>query len=488
MRKIVASLLIALPLFAQNRPTFDEFFINKALRVEFYQTGDAKQEILTVDRLVQEPVWPGSVNTLISPFEYGRYSVKIFDSTTSRLIYTTSFDCMFGEYRTTSPAIAGIGKTFNRAVRVPFPRKTIRIDIEVRDKVHALHPLFSRFVNPTDFHIVRGSGAATDMTFSILRNGDPHSHVDLVFLAEGYTSADSAKFRADAGRMADKLFAIEPYRSMKDRFNITAVLHPSPEPGVSEPRNGSFHATAFNASFDSFDLDRYLLTEDGEKIRRVAAQVPYDAIVILVNSTRYGGGGIYNDYCITTVDHPASPMVLVHEFGHAFAGLADEYYTSDVAYNDFYPKGVEPLEPNITALLDPSKLKWKELVTPGTPIPTEWGKERIDSLGAEMQKNRAEMEKEIAGLRKGSAPDTEIAATREMFRNRGKELGKKMEEVRAAYKGLENTVGAFEGAGYTSKGLYRPMIHCIMISSPKNEFCKVCQRAIGQMIDFYSGK
>jgi hypothetical protein len=488
MRKFLATLLIAIPLFAQTQPSFDDFFVDKSLRVEFYQTGNAQQELITLDRLVQEPNWPGSTHTLISPFDYGRYAVRVFDSTTSRLLYTTTFDCMFGEYRTTSPAIAGVQKTFSRALRVPFPKKTIRIDIEVRDKAHVLHPLFSRIVNPSDFHIVRESAAAPDEVITLLNNGDPHNHVDIVFLAEGYAAADREKFKADAERLMGRLFSIEPYKSMKDRFNISAVLHPSPDRGVSEPRNGSFRATAFHASFDSFDLDRYLLTEEGKRIREVAAQVPYDAIVILANSSRYGGGGIYNDYCITTVDHPASPMVLVHEFGHAFAGLADEYYSSDVAYNDFYPKGIEPLEPNITALLDPGKLKWKDLVTPGTPLPTEWGKSAIDSLGNEMQKNRTAMDAELSRLRKAGAPDTDITTTEQRFKSRGRDLGKKIDEVRGAYRGLEDTVGAFEGAGYTTQGLYRPMIYCIMISSPKNEFCRVCQRATRQMIDYFSGR
>src|SRR5512140_3351499 len=104
-----------------------------------------------------------------------------------------------------------------------------------------------------------------------------------------------------------------------------------------------------------------------------------------------------------------------------------------------------------------------------------------------MQKNRAAMDSELNRLRKSGAADTQITATEQRFRSRGRELGKKIDDVRAAYRGLENTVGAFEGAGYTTKGLYRPMIYCIMISSPKNEFCLVCQRAIRQMIGYFGG-
>ncbi len=178
-------------------------------------------------------------------------------------------------------------------------------------------------------------------------------------MAEGYTAGDKDKFKADVGRMTEFLFSIEPYRALKDRFNVRAVFRPSPEKGMDEPRQRAYRKTVLNASFNAFDLDRYMLIEEDHRMHEIAGQVPYDALIVLVDSKRYGGGSIAFDYCVTTVDHPRSLEVFVHELGHSFGGLADEYYQSEVSYNDFYPKGIEPLEPNITALLDPANVKWK---------------------------------------------------------------------------------------------------------------------------------
>jgi hypothetical protein len=243
-----------------------------------------------------------------------------------------------------------------------------------------------------------------------------------------------------------------------------------------------------SASFNAFDLDRYMLIEDDHLMHDIAGQVPYDVLVVLVNSPRYGGGSIALDYCVTTVDHPASPQVFVHELGHSFAYLADEYYQSEVSYNDFYPKGVEPLEPNITALLDPANVKWKDLLSPGIAIPTEYGKDRIEALQAEIREGRGARAKALEAAKKRGAPDKEIKAIEAKFQASGDALAAKIEAVRKEYASLVDKVGVFEGAGYASKGLYRSMIYCLMIVNPKNEFCRVCQRAIARMIDFVSGR
>jgi len=204
------------------------------------------------------------------------------------------------------------------------------------------------------------------------------------------------------------------------------------------------------------------------------------------NSRRYGGGSIGFDYCVTTVDHAASRQVFVHEFGHSFAGLADEYYQSEIAYNDFYPKGVEPLEPNITALLDPANIKWKELLSPGISLPTEYGKEKIETLQAERRKNREAQAKAIEQAKQKGTGEAEVKKIEAKFREADKTLTRQIENVRKQYESLSDKVGAFEGASYASKGLFRPMMYCLMISSPKNEFCLVCQRAIARMIDYYA--
>jgi hypothetical protein len=190
---------------------------------------------------------------------------------------------------------------------------------------------------------------------------------------------------------------------------------------------------------------------------------------------------------VTTVDHASSRRVFVHELGHSFAGLADEYYASEVAYNDFYPKGVEPIEPNITALLDPQNIKWKDLLSPGIAVPTDYGKEKLEALEAERQKSRKNMAAEVEAAQKKEQPEAQIKKIEEKYREADKAIAKEIENVRQQYAYLNDKVGVFEGAGYAAKGLYRPMVYCLMISNPKDEFCLVCRRAISQMIDYYAG-
>jgi hypothetical protein len=257
---------------------------------------------------------------------------------------------------------------------------------------------------------------------------------------------------------------------------------------MDEPRQRSYKKTVLSASFNAFDLDRYMLIEEDHLMHDIAAQVPYDVLAVLVNSPRYGGGSIALDYCVSTVDHPSSAQVFVHELGHSFAYLADEYYQSEVSYNDFYPKGVEPLEPNITALLDPTHVKWADLLSPGIAVPTEYGKDRIEALQTGLRDNRAALGKALEAAKKRNASDREIKEIEGRFKTAGDAFAAKIAAVRAEYDPLVDKVGVFEGAGYASKGLYRPMIYCIMIGNPKNEFCRVCQKAIARMIDFYSGR
>jgi len=470
----------------QAPPLFDEFFLDKALRVDLYQTGDAKSESLSIRRISEEPVWPESKAGLLPPFDYGRYVLRIYDAASNRLIFERGFDTMFAEYRTTSPALAGTVRVFERSVRFPLPKRPVLFAVEQRDKRNLLHPVFTRILDPADYHIFREKAVPADWVYEVRVAGNPHDKVDLVFLAEGYTAADRDKFKADVDRMTAALFGVEPYKSMKDSFNVRAVFRASAERGMDEPRQRSYKSTALDASFNAFDLDRYMLIEEDHLMHELAAAVPYDVLAVLVNSPRYGGGSIGLDYCVTTVDHPSSPQVFVHELGHSFAYLADEYYQSEVSYNDFYPKGVEPLEPNITALLDPSRVKWQELLSPGIAVPTEYGKEHIEALQAELRDSRAARAKAVDEAAKKGAPAKDIQAIEARFKAADDALAAGIAAVRADYASLEDKVGVFEGAGYASKGLYRSMIHCIMIASPKNEFCLVCQAAIARMIDFTS--
>ena len=466
--------------------SFAADFLDKAMRLDLYHVGDAKEELITVDQIYQEPVWPGTFTKLIDPYDCGRYVLKVYDVASNRLLFAAGCDDMYSEYRTTTPAINGVKRIFQRSVRFPYPKRPVLAVIEARDKKNILHPVFSQTIEPADYHIVRESVAAGDLVFDVLASGDPHDKVDFVFLAEGYTAEDRDKFKADVARMTDFMFGIEPYKSAKGRFNVRGVFRPSPERAMDEPRQNAYRQTVLDASFNAFDLDRYMLIEQDHRMHRMAAQAPYDAIIVLVNSKRYGGGSIALDYCVSTVDNERSRQVFVHELAHSFAFIADEYYTSEVSYNDFYPKGVEPLEPNITALLDPSQLKWKDLLSPGIGIPTEYGKDRIEAAEAERAKNRKARADELAAAKAKGAGEAEVRAIQDKWTAADQALNKAIGDVRAQYAGLADKVGVFEGAGYAAKGLYRSQVNCIMISNVKDEFCAACRRGIGRMIDWHS--
>lgn len=490
---VVFAIVLALPAVAlaaaqeaQVQPPFDQFFLDKTLRIDLYQAGDAKDETATVHQISEEGIWPEPKAGLIPPFEYGRYVAKLYDVASNRLIFSRGFDTMFAEYKTTSPALAGTARVFERSVRVPLPKRPVLFVVEKRDRRHLLQPLLSQVVDPADYHIVREKPAQGDWVYEARVTGDPQDKVDFVFLAEGYTAEDRDKFKTDVDRMTATLFTVEPYKGLQDRFNIRGVFRPSPERGMDEPRQHAYRKTVLNASFNAFDLDRYMLIEEDHKMHEIAGQVPYDAIIVLVNSKRYGGGSIGLDYCVTTVDHPSSPQVFVHELGHSFAYLADEYYQSEVSYNDFYPAGVEPLEANITALLDPANVKWKDLLSPGIGVPTEYGKERTEALQAERRAGRKAQAKEMEEAKKKGAPEKDIKRIEERYTKADAAIAAKIEAVRKEYASLDDKVGVFEGAGYASKGLYRSQVYCIMIFNPKNEFCRVCQGAIAKMIRFYS--
>jgi hypothetical protein len=241
---------------------------------------------------------------------------------------------------------------------------------------------------------------------------------------------------------------------------------------VNRPHVGSFRRTPISAEYNIFDSERYLLTLDNRALRDAAASAPYEFLEILVNEKQYGGGGIFNDQATAAVDSGFAEYVFIHEFGHHFAGLADEYYTSDVAYETGAQTHPEPWEPNVTALHDPLKLKWKDLVEAGAPIPTPWDKEAYEAKSKEAQAKRRE-------LRAKGVPETEIDRH---FRDEMEWSMKLLGSMK--YSGR---VGAFEGASYEYKGLYRPETDCIMFTRDPVGFCRVCRRAISKIIDQYAG-
>ncbi len=281
---------------------------------------------------------------------------------------------------------------------------------------------------------------------------------------------------------SDYFFSVAPYKEYRDKFNVRGVFKASLQSGCDEPTHGSYKNTAVEATFNSMGSPRYLLTEDNRDLHDIASSVPYDALLIMVNHKRYGGGGIYNFYLTFTSDNSWRDFVFIHEFGHSFAGLADEYYSSSTAYDEFYTPGIEPLEPNITALLNPDKLKWGDLVEKGTPIPTPWNKQKYDSLSNEYQRIRAQYQKKIADMKRENKDADKIEALEKESEATGRRYAEELKKMIDSGK----KVGAYEGAGYLSKGMYRPQLDCIMKSKNADGYCKVCSRRIVEMIRFYT--
>jgi hypothetical protein len=333
--------------------------------------------------------------------------------------------------------------------------------------------------------VLRKSLTSGVKVFELLKSGDPHVKADLAFIAEGYTLAEETKLRADLDRFVKVFLKQEPYGSLRDQFNLYGVWKPSDESGCDEPGHGSYKSTAVAATFDSLGSERYVLTEDNKALRDIAAHVPYDTLAIMINHKRYGGGGIYNAFCTFTVDNQWYEYLFTHEFGHSFTGLADEYYTSSVAYNEFYPVGVEPREANITALLDSANLKWKDLVTPGTAVPTPWEKEEFDKKDMAYQKIRGEINEKIAQMKRSGAPADEVARLEEESERMSKEQADWVDHYLASSKFAGKT-GAFEGAGYAAKGLYRSAVDCLMFTKGAKPYCPVCEQAVRRMILFYT--
>lgn len=487
--KIIAitfSLILGLNiLYAQQSINFNEFFINATMRIDYYHIGDAKEEFITIDKIYKEGVWAGSINQLLDTYNLGRYYIKVYDINTNLLIFSKGFDSYFSEYKTTTPAIQAVKRTYHESALIPFPKRKIQFTIEKRILDNSLIQIFSSIIDPNDIYIYEKSISPSINLHEIYKNGEPHEKVDIAYIAEGYTDKEQNKFFADAEKFTKVLFRQEPYKSFQNSFNIYAVFKQSAQSGCDEPSYGIFKNTAINASFDSLGSARYLLIEDNKNLRDIAATVPYDAIIILVNHKRYGGGGIYNLYAVTVTDNQWSDYIFLHEFGHSFAGLADEYYTSSVAYNEFYPKNIEPLEPNITALLEPQQLKWSHLCSKYVDLPTPWEKEEFDKMDIKYQKIREELNKKIAKLKREKANAQQIKSLEDEAEKLSKEHAIKIDNFLNSSK-YKTLVGAFEGAGYSSTGLYRSMVDCIMFTKGVKPFCKACQQAIITKINQYT--
>ncbi len=479
------SILFAIAAAATAGPAFADRFLDETLRVDYFHTGAAGEEIVALDRVHRQGTWAGSLVHLVDCLDLGRYLAVATDVASGEVIFSRGFDSYFGEWATTGPAAAGVRRTYHESVLMPLPKTPIRFSLEARRTDGTMAEIFATEIDPAAVEVRRDPAPADAVVIEAAIAGDPHACLDIAILGEGYTAAEAGKFDRDVRRFAGILLGQEPFLSLAGRLSVRGVMVPSQQSGCDEPERGVHRNTALGCTFNSLGSERYLLTEDNRALREVAACVPYDVVSLMVNHERYGGGGIYNLFNTFTSDNQWSPYVFVHEFGHGFAGLADEYYSSSTAYNDFYPRGVEPRERNITALLAPGGLKWGDLATPGAAVPTAWPKAEHDAADAVYQQRRGEITDRIAALMRGGAPQAEVdaavAAGEELSLSHQQEL-----DAWFAKTGLGGVVGAFEGAGYCSEGMYRAQLDCIMFTKGLKSFCAACARGIGEVAATYT--
>ena len=453
------------------------FAAPRTLRVDYYHTGNSHEEWFSLDRVVLEPLeWPGNLNKTIDESELGNYLFEIRETASGKLLYSRGFNSVFGEWKTTAEALHA-NRTFSESLRFPSPDGPVEVSLKERDqsgfredRKAMWKEVWKTVVDPKDKFIDRSRPPSPGALSELQKMGDPATKVDLLVLGDGYTAAERPKFERDARRFVEALFATSPFREHQKDFNVWGLCPAAEESGVSRPSSGIYRRSPAGASYDTFGTERYVLTTENRVLRDVASFAPYEFIEILVNGQTYGGGGIFNQYATVAIDNLWAAYVGVHEFGHQFAGLADEYYTSDVAYLP-PEKKTEPWEPNVTALLDLANLKWKDMVSRGTPIPTPWDKDEFDRFERNIQGQRKE-------LRASGKPEAEVDG---LFRKE-----REREDAMLGAQKYAGNVGAFEGANYEAKGYYRPEVDCIMFTR-HNKFCAVCRRAIERVIGMYAG-
>ncbi len=487
MKRILDTLMLPAMIFLLSASSLGSTAQPATMRLDYYHTGNSTQELFSTDRIVIEPLpWPGDLDQAIDDTNLGKYFFEVRDQRSKRVLYSRGFASIYGEWETTDEAKTTM-RTFHESLRFPAPGNPVEVVLKKRDPKNVFADVWSTVIDPRDPFIDRSKSPAPAPLIAIQKMGDPATKVDFLILGDGYTARESKKFEIDARRLTEALFATSPFKERRKDFNVWALCPSAGESGISRPSTGVYHDSPLGATYDAFGSERYVLTFDNRALRKTAAFAPYEFIEILANNRTYGGGGIFNLYSTVAVDNAWANYVFVHEFGHHFAGLADEYYTSSVAYAPATDR-VEPWEPNVTALLATGTagvspagsaanssglrtiLKWGDLVMPDTPIRTPWDKEAFENYSREIQQRRAQ-------IRKEKRPESEMEA---LF---GEELQHEAEMfAREKYAGR---VGAFEGAMYESRGYYRPQVDCIMFSRT-NHFCAVCRRAIERVIDLYS--
>ena len=414
--------LTPLPDQMAEKSIFDQFFTDKTLRIDYLLAGNHQETSVYLWHLKEEPMWGGPHSILVNPWNSGNYRFSLYDSASGQLLFRKGFSSLFEEYQGTAEAKT-VPRAYPMTATMPYPLQSVRFEIEKRAYDSGeFESLFVLDIDPRSYFIVHEPIDSCYIT-PLVDPGDPAIQFDIVFLAEGYTMEEMPKFLDDARRISDYFLSVAPFSEYTEKITFWAVESLSAGSGVDIPEKREYFNTRFNSSFSTFDSDRYLTTTDTWSMRDAAANAPYDQIIILNNSKKYGGGGFYNHYCQSTVDHEVSEIVAVHEFGHAFGGLADEY-VGGVNYDGFYNLEVEPWEPNITTNIDFGS-KWKSMINDTIPVPTP-----RDSAYIEV-------------------------------------------------------IGMFEGGGYMAKGIFSPVMNCRMKNNNATGFCPVCQEALRQKIRFY---
>lgn len=428
-RHLLAAICIGLSAFAGQAQNFDDYFVNKTIRADYIFSGNSEAQAICLDELSSLPQWAGRRHHLSELPLAGNGEIEMKDKASGKIIYRTSFSSLFQEWICEAEA-KKVTRGFENTFLIPFPKNTATVTIRLKDVYHKETASLTHEIDPKDILIhQRGDEASITPHRYLLKSGSEENCIDIAILAEGYTKEETELFYKDAQTACEALFSHEPFKKLKSRFNVVAVFSESKDSGVSIPRQNEWKKTAVSSHFDTFYSDRYLTTRSVKAIHNWLAGIPYEHIIILANTDTYGGGGIYNSYTLTTAHHQMFKPVVVHEFGHSFGGLADEY-AYDAAPSPQYPYSIEPWEQNITTLAD-FDAKWKDMVEPGTPVPTP-----------------VQTEKSL----------------------------------------IYTKVGVYEGAGYTQKGIYRPTTECRMKINEAPVFCPVCQRALEKLIRFYTDK
>jgi hypothetical protein len=441
----------------------------RTFRVDYFHTGNATEERFSLDRMVIEPLpWPGHPARAVDETNLGKYLFEVRERDTNRLIFSRGFASIYGEWEITSEA-KRMNRTFHESLRFPAPERPVQVLLKKRDAQNAFREVWSLVVDPKDMFVDPSSPPAPGALLKLLENGPPEQKVDLLILGDGYTAAERPKFEKDARRMVDILFTFSPFKERKADFNVWGLVPAAAQSGISRPSTGIHRRSPVGTTYDAFGSERYVLTFDNKAFRETAAFAPYEFVEILANGNTYGGGGIFGLYGTVAADSLWAPYVFVHEFGHHFAGLADEYYTSESVYEPAAER-LEPWEKNVTALNDPENVKWKHLVSPGTPLPTPWNKKQYEDHSNGVQTQR----RQIRSQRK---PETDMDALFVAQRN--------WEEKFLSTQKYSGRVGAFEGAMYEPRGYYRPQLDCVMFTRDRVPFCAVCQSAISEVIDLY---